>query len=279
MHDLVALPAGVDGAGLIAWWDLSGRVHPEALAEALADEGLELSPPVTTPAAALKQAVGRLVSRSASKVHGILAIKSTRDAWFLVERHLLDDGKDVSLAAFARVEVVNGAFAAFPMRDTGRFDIAHQICAVAGSLIDSTASWSISSWLCRTHGTAFAAVTLRATGGLYYIPPVKRAEFTAFWRAMGYVSDHRVTTIDALPTVETVAAVASALKREYDTAFSELEAEIQSGAAMTNKGRATRIANLEDLRSKLAAYADLLGGAVNDLDARVSDAFAMLALA
>lgn len=278
VENLVALPSGLEGAGLITWWDLSGRVHPETLAEAFADEGLDLSPPITTPANALKQAVGKMVGKAASRTHGVLAVKSTRDAWFLVERHLLDDGKDVSLAAFARVEVVGSDFRATAMRE-GRLDLAQAVCDLAARLLASTASWSLSAWLCKTHGSAFAAVTLRASGGLYYIPPAKRAMFTAFWRAMGYVSNHRATTIDALPTEETVAAVTEALKREYDTAFAELEAELTSGVSMTKKGRATRLAHLEGLRAKLGSYADLLGGAVNVLDEKVEEALMSLALA
>lgn len=279
---LVALPDGVAGAGAIVWWSLSGRVHPEMLEEALSDEGFSIKVPLPTPGAALRQAVGKLVGKRASKAHGVIALKAERDAWFLVERHLLDGGNDVSLAAFARVEVVSGAEGVdFVVADMGRggpIGMAEAVCSAARALYESVGTARMSSWISAVHANVFEAVALRETGGFYYVPPVHRAGLAAFWRALGYVSNHRASTIDAMPTEETVSAVVEAMRREYDAAFEDLRAEVESGVNMTKKGRASRIERLDALREKIRTYAGLLGGAAEALDDKVSEAYALIAM-
>lgn len=276
---ITALPGGLQGAGVICWWELSGRVDPETLAEALADEGLgHLKPPVTTPRSALQQAVGKLAGNKASKQHGVVALRRDKASWFLVEKHLLDGGADVSLAAFARVEADEAGVKSVVLRP-GPSHIVDSIIAMAGSLVSTSASWSLSGWICVCHTKHMKAVSLRTAGGFYYVPPANRPLFDAFWRAVKVVSSHRVSTIDALPTDETVAAVGAALRREYATAIESLETDInEASTGMAKRSKRAKVAQCEALREKLAAYTGLLGASLNDLDEAVVNLGAALAL-
>jgi hypothetical protein len=144
MSNLTALPAGVAGSGVISWWELRGRLDPGTLVEALEEEGLsDLKPPVTTPAMALQQAVKKLAGARASRTHGIIALKRDTRSWFLVERHLIAEGQDVELAAFARVEVDdNGDYKVVELRPGGAIDFAEAIVAHAKAIGSSSASCS-----------------------------------------------------------------------------------------------------------------------------------------
>jgi hypothetical protein len=280
MSTITALPEGLSGAGLICWWELSGRVDPDALAESLADEGLPIRPPVTTPRVALSQAVARLAGARAARASGVVALKRDGLSFFLVERHLVDGGADVSLAAFARVEVdALGEFQAVILRP-GPVDLAEDIIGLAKTLLTTAATQSLSSWICAAHTRLFKAVSLRSTGGFYYVPPASRPVFDAFWRALKVVSSHSVSTIDALPSIETVAAVGAALRREYATAIAELETDLNEAGAdgISKRSKRIKIERCETLREKLAAYTGLLGTSLADLDDAVASLGAALAL-
>ena len=276
-----ALPEGLEGAGLICWWELSGRINPEALAEALLEEGLTVKVPTTSAHAALAQSVNRLAGARAARAHGVIAIRAGSGSWFLVERHLVDGGADVALAAFARVEVddTSGKVQAVVLRDNPSVDIADEIAIAATNLLDTTASGAVSAWLSSLHLRVMFGTALRSSGGFYYIPASQRPTFEALWRAVTAVSDHRMSSIDALPTAETVNAVSQALRREYDIAIAELETDL--GAAVdgiSKRAKLTKIARCEALRSKLGVYTALLGDALEDIDDQVASLGAALAL-
>lgn len=256
-NDLTAVQTGTAGAGVICWWELEGRTDPELVDEMLELVGMpDLKPPSTSPKAALSQAVSKVASARASKRHGVISVKAPGGKFFLVEKTLIQDDQDVALAAFAMLEVANNTFKMTELRD-GPVDVAKQVIALAEEYMGSAVTWAVSAWLCGVHTKDFCAVSLRAQGGLYFVPANKRDDWDRFWEALRASTSHKVVSIDAMPTPETVAAVTEALRRECETTLSGITTESTEG--MTERSRVSRLAKWRELRDKLSAYEGLLG--------------------
>mgnify|MGYP000935855656 CR=1 FL=1 len=280
-HNLIALPEGVAGAGLICWWELKGRTDPELVADALDSRGLDMTPPGTSAAESLRQAMQSAAGPRAARQHGVICMRRDKFSWFLVERALIANGDDVSLAAFARVEVTPDGddFESYVLRSTGDFDLVDAIIVNARSLMATTASTSISSWVSAVHRNTFKATALRSQGGFYYVPPSERDTWQAFWDALHETTAHRASSIDALPTEQTIAAIVSSVRREYETALDELDLDVLNHrTGIQKRVKQSRLERCSELQKKLAAYVDIVGGSLSDLSDALATVGALIAV-
>jgi|GEM_PF-4549411 len=283
----LAVQSGFSGAGVIAWWEMRGRVDPDALSDAFAESGLDIKVPRTSPARALSQAVAKYAGRRASRDHGAFAVAGPRGSWFLVERTLLDEGVDLALATFAKVEVSDEECVVTPLNGSEsdpakevKLGIAYQIAGAADIFAMTTGRAQISGWLSRVHLDRFAGVSLRSSGGFYFVPAAMRDQWAAFWRVLAAQTANEVSSIDALPTEETIAAVSAALRRESDNALDALS-KVMAEAAETGLGDKSRNAQLREikrLRAKLAKYSGLLGASLADIIQAADDIEVTLAV-
>lgn len=282
-----AVTTGLSGAGVIAWWEMAGRIDPEALEEALADAGLNIKVPRTSMIRALAQAVRKVAGKRASKTHGVFAVAGPRGAWFLVERTLIDAGLDLSLASLCRIEIKDDEFVIAPLNgaDTdpakaAKLSVAYHVVGAAEMCALTTASSQTSTWLSGVHMKQFSGVSLRTAGGFYFIPAAVRSEWETFWGAVQSVTANTVSSIDAMPTEETIATVAAALRRECETAIDLMAEEVSDAkdTGMHEKSRKSRVAAVKAIKRKLDRYRDLLGASLDDVAAAADDVAVNLAV-
>jgi len=261
---IIAMPAGADGAGIITWWSLSGDIKASDLQTALA--GIidpALMPRPGGASAALARAVAKRCAARQTRKHGVIAIRRSESSWWLVNKRAVDDGEDVELAAYARVEVVNDVPCEVYLRD-GDYDLAEAIVAEAASASDTLAATQFSTWLSGLHHRIFNATSLRDAGGFYYVPPAKRDTHKQLWDAIMKASKHRVYTIDALPTEDTIDAVFASLERDYRTAVAAIEDVLKDADPATRSVNVSKV-RAEKLAAKLDSYRSLIGSRVDVL--------------
>lgn len=112
-------------------------------------------------------------------------------------------------------------------------------------------TWMV--WVCRKLG----AVSLRATGGVYFVPRTTVEKFHAVKAAVLGAAAHKLFEIPALKSADAVSAILEAVQAEVDAVAEELRGELEQG--LTQRKARTRTENLAALAEKVASYERLLG--------------------
>ena len=135
----------------------------------------------------------------------------------------------------------------------------------------------VSTWMCELLKVV-NGVSLRDTGGIYFIPRSSLATWRAMMGAVRACSAHAVFEVPALRSDEAVEAILDAITREAETAAADMEEEI----IMTDLGaRAlrTRANRCEAIQRKLEDYEQLLGRGMDTLKERLGGLQAQMAAA
>jgi hypothetical protein len=120
------------------------------------------------------------------------------------------------------------------------------------------------------------AVSLRDTGGIYYLPARESVAWQRYCDVLHSVTECRAFAIPALDGDGAVEAVLDALQRESCTVLAQASDQLHDVDAdgkrtVGKRALKTRATRLEVLEKKIEAYSGLLGARLNDLHARASD--------
>lgn len=256
----------VDTAGAVIWWRLGGDTNLAALTASLATAGDPAKPPkAPSPAAALRRAVSE-------QAHKHLLARQVDGGWALVSEQVQGDALSYKTEAIAKLDA-NGeceVTAAALLRT----DVIRDFQTYLGTLI----SYDVSSWLIRV-AESLNAVSLRDTGGIYFLP----APAVAAWRKVAgalkaVTPGASLFEVPALKSDEAVAAILDAVAREAEAEADKIAAEVaadETGA----RALATRKARLDAVLGKLTSYEDLLGANLETIKKRVHDVEASVSLA
>jgi len=263
---IVALASGdLATAGCLTYWELAGPAERARLAASweAADLNPDALPPPTSPEAALRLALATVRGRRR------LARPISRGTWAVVDEEVVDDGASehldhhqvlgVRLNAVGRPEWFGDAVV--HREAVARVTAAYDRC------LDSLETEAVSGWLCGLV-QRMGGVSLRDSGGFYFLPAGRTADWRRVAGAVEAATAHRVRRIPAMRTDETVQAVLAAIEAEAAEAADVMEAELvdESLGARALAGRARRCSDVE---AKVRQYEELLGTGLDALAARL----------
>jgi hypothetical protein len=198
----------------------------------------------------------------ADKRHFLRALPK-RAGWAVVEEHV------DSVATLAHQVVATATVDADQLvidppdyRDAGRIEEEYQACL---GRLETT---DISGWLADTLMTAAKAVSLRDTGGIYFIPREYVDLYTRYTEAIAGVSAHRFFLVPALRSDEAIEAVLDALCREAEQATLTVETELDN-ESLGKRALGTRMDAAEAMLEKVRTYENLLGRGLGQLVKRI----------
>ncbi len=283
-NELTVTPESVATAGAISYWRLSGPVSLEQLAAAWGRMNLDGTLLPKPPADEV--ALGRAVREQACKRRLVRPL-ARRGAWAIVDETVSQDGTldyAVMLSVTWHQHMVQFGRPAVYTRQAD--DIETAIRTDFERHRGELAPEDISAWLIKL-ADSNNAVTLRDTGGIYFVPRTSMP----FWRsvvdALESVSAHRVFKIPAMKNSEAIDAITEAVTAEatrlYDTMMAELERT--GDERLGTRALATRASECQAMLGKVQSYEQLLGvlmprivGHIEELSASVAAA-ALLASA
>lgn len=266
--------AASGAAGAVTYWRLSGSIPHADLAAAWAAAGLPEAelPRLPSPETVLRRTVTAL--REARRHVDPLA---RRGAWAVVDVRPTADDLDFRTTAkvFYVPETADAAGNVTPAElrvETDDDKLADTIRATYAEQAGLLTSTDISAWLIR-RVEALQAVSLRDSGGVYFVPKGG----VAYWRLIAGVlaetTRHTVFQIPALPNQDAAAAILDAIMDEVTTAVARIDAELTAEPEDRIGPRAlrARTATCHELASKVGVYEDLLGRSLADLRTQLDE--------
>lgn len=288
---IVALPEGAKAAGAIVFWNMSGTTDASLLAQAWRDFGLpeDWLLELPTPEVALRRAV-----REQGEKHRL--VRSLKNGgWAIVREKQSDDDLDygtemkVSLSATGQLKFVGGG--------EGTQD---EVRAAFRTHLDNLSREDIGGWLADLV-PKLDAVSMRGSGGVYFIPPASVPRWEAIKDAVSEASNTKLYEVPALQAKAAVEAILDAITAEAQEAADAVLAEIQVNAAETamvesnglgksadgaqaaavlgSRALENRARQLEAVRLKVERYEQLLGQKLTGLQDKLSEVRASAAAA
>lgn len=239
-----------DLAGAIVYWRLTGDVNGDDLNNALTDAGLapEHRLPLPTPRRALRRTLKECAKGSVFMRAG----KGKDGGLYLVEQITTDEGPRFDVILDARLTI--GGTPKFSNEDmsemlTERF--WHHVFHVA--------STDISSWLI-DQARECDALSLRDTGGVYFVPRHAIDEWRKRADALHSASDCTVHLVPAMNSEEALDAVLEALIEECVQFSEQLDADLTDGE-LGSRALRSRADQAMSYLDKVARFEKLLGAA------------------
>ncbi len=275
---ITAVTTQIDTAGAISYWRLSGAVQPSRLRAQWVSRGLDekLLPSLPAPEVALRRAVIEL----AGKRRLVRPLKN-RAQWVVLDESVTPDGQNVDHVKVCTVKYEKGA-----VINSGDADPAVSSAAQALVLANyqrtqnELAPEDISHWLI-TLAEKQNAISLRETGGVYFVPQPG----VAFWQnavaAIEAASEHKVFQIPAVKDSDAVAAILDAINEEARRAIEAIERELdqEGDDALGARALETRAGTADKILAKVASYETLLDTRMGTLRDRIDGLKANLAAA
>lgn len=277
-HNLVVTEG--EGSGLATWWELHGTVQRADVVKAWEAAGLDpaAGPPAITPAQAWVRALEQMCN-AGDRVRPIAnrpaagGDRRLLSGWLVVEERTGPDGRPI----YARGVEVRLLKNETPGETEPDVEIdapsdaagqrAAELYAVASEELRAS---DLGGWLVRLAHSC-AAVRLRPTGGLYYIPPANVARWRAYAAAIEpFSAAMGLHTMPVVAARDAVRAILAGVQREADDALAAFDEAWKEGAGTRSlNARARDVAALERL---LQTYAGLLGTQLDELRERVTAA-------
>jgi hypothetical protein len=254
MTNVMAINDAAPGtAGAILWWRLSGRISYAKLAKAWQEAGHDASllPAEPTPLAALKGAV-----RAMTEQRRLVRPLADHDGYAIVDETARRDDLDYGIVARVKVHPEDDTRIGIQPSD---FAQADRLRAEYTDARGSIPHGRLGNWLADMAARC-KAISLRPTGGIYFVPRTHVARFRAIARTVMDATTCTVYEVPALDSDEAVAAVLDALTAEADAEMADLGDDLNDLGARALRTRERRC---DQLRQKLEAYAELLGPALD----------------
>lgn len=245
--------------GAVSYWRASGEVSIEAVKAAWTAAGLdpEKFRKIPEPETALRRAVQAQQDR-----HRLVRPLKEQHAWAIVDEEVFE-GKPPAYRTQAIVRFDAASSTGFRLESHGAN------AAVVGEIINAVATAyavqqgtfqpeDITSWLVKLAYGA-NAVTLRDSGGVYFIPKPAME----FWnKAAGVIESasrgsHKVFRIPAMRNSEAIEAIIDAVTAEAEQVARKIDEEISAGLA--SRALETRKGVVAELLAKVSSYEELVG--------------------
>lgn len=237
------------GAGGLTYWSLSGDVSPQALAAVWGTHNLPEEKLPEPPSATV--AFSRAVKEQQGKRR---LVRRTSRGYAIVNERLVDKDEDQPLEYQVELEVWLNA--AGQVEADYHCEVATQIRTAYEHHLENCSAEDIGSWLCRLVRGA-DGVSLRDSGGFYFVPPDRLEAWRSVMSALSAVSAHHVYIIPAMRSEDAVAAILAAVQAEATAEADIVEADLagELGVRALN----TRDGRLADVEAKVGRYEALLG--------------------
>lgn len=267
VNDLLITPDAAGVAGAVSYWRARGTISIDALAKAWVAAGLDpaLLRKAPEPETALRRAVLELATREniTDKKERRVLVRPQKEpsTWAVVEEIVEEGAKPIytpiAIVSFAaggiRVEQSLGTWTqAQEIEEIVRADYFAQ-----QGLYDPS---DITTWLVKL-AYKNNAVTLRESGGVYFIPRAAMDFWNKAAAVVESVSAHKVFRIPAMRNDEAMAAITDAVTREALQVVELMQKELglTGEAALGKHAIKTRQVEAEALLAKLTSYEELLG--------------------
>lgn len=248
---IIAVPqARGDSLGAITYWSLQRTPIPrELLKECIIALGLSEKRLPVAPTTKV------LLARACQHAAGVKYIVKSK-AGFV---HVLDEqasGADdkllmASAATYALDVDDQGVTFVKVIRDT--IDMSHRIVDGYKNAMNSYTSEDISAWL-TGEAELHAAVRMRSSGGVYFIPEPKQEAWSKLTEALASISQHVVYKIPALRVDSATDAVIDALVAECEQCLDEVVDFIGAADQPSNRSLTARMKRIDSMRDKVALY-------------------------
>lgn len=285
-NDFMIVKEAVETAGCVTYWRASGSVSIAALTKAWTDAGLDekllRKPP--EPVTAFRRAVLDLAERrdvnDKTERRVLVRPQAEPHAWAIVEE-IATEGAPPVYTTLMIASYVNGG------SDFKYVAGTQDVVLALGQRIMN--GWSaqqgmydtsdVTGWL-----VALAkkqnAVTLRDTGGVYFIPQPAMDFWNKAATALQSVSSHMVLRIPAMKNAEAVAAITDAVNEEAKQIAAAMDAELalEGDDKLGSRALKSRVEAAEKLLAKINSYEKLLDTQM-EIRKRIEDLSANLAMA
>ena len=263
-----------EACGAVAYWRAGGDVSISALRTAWIDAGLDLKllRKEPDPKTVLRRAVLRLADRkkidATTEIRTLVRPCAEASTWAVV-REVVTEGElprytTLLTIAYADTEAFSGptfeATEDAPVGGETYEKLKTRVLSYcgAGDIYDSS---DITNWLVKM-AYDNGAVTLRDSGGVYFIP---KAAMT-FWNKAATVIEsvtnkaHRVFRIPAMRNNEAMAAIIDAITHEAEQLVALVEAEmtVTGDDALGKRALKTRQAQAAEMLKKVETYEALV---------------------
>lgn len=280
--DLFIAQEASEACGAVSYWRAAGDVSIEALRAAWIAAGLDekLLRKAPDPQSVLRRAVMQQQER-----HRLVRSLKQRGEFAIVDEHVVEvpDGQPAVPPTYSTRVIVSGAAGDFATiavdADCDEATKLHTTigaaCQTQRNLYDPS---DITGWLVKL-AYAHGAVTLRDSGGVYFIPKTAMD----FWHRAATViesvtnNQHRVFRIPAMRNNEAMAAIIDAITTEAEALVAAVEAEMMATGddALGKRALKTRQAQAEEMLRKVEQYEKLVDqqltvrGRVEELQAAI----------
>lgn len=280
MTGIIATNAS-ENSGAIVWWSLKGLLDLDKLREAWVSKGLDeaMLPIPPSPKVALHRAVhslrGRNVVTTLNKGEGRGGYAITEVA----EEGDADRVDDLKFSTWLKVYLNKVGTLSFTF-NTDREEPTHTIEGISGaykSALCSIDTADASNWLCKI-AELCDAVTLKVTGGLYFIPRHRLDKWEAVLECVRAASAHSLASIPAIPCDEVVGAVLSGIEAEMDATVAEMDKALETDDLGT-RALKSRIGTVQLTEQKLSRYETLLEVKLDSLRSKLQGMQASLTVA
>lgn len=264
---LVAVESATEAAGAVTYWQLHGQIDAAALKAAWEVEGLEAKhcPSAPSPKVSLRRAVKSVCNRE------IFHTEHPEGGWALVTEKRAANKLDYEVGMRLRLSPDETTILGTPAegQDLNEARVLGNAVRAAfdntRSHLDATDVSTVLVWLV---GGQLKGVPLRDSGGVYFVPKESVETLRKIKRALAAATSCVVHEIPAMKSVEFVAAVYDAVRREAEAELAALEAELAVDF-VTTKGMNAKAKRFEDVQQKLASYEKLLNKPMGDLASKL----------
>jgi hypothetical protein len=273
-NSLVVINDSNNGScGAIVWWSLSGQLRLSDLYETL--EGAMLPEDIRPKAPSAEQAVLRAVESTCTPVQELVTVKKRR-IWEVETRRVVSDAgaKHDTVAHDKTLRIVLGEDGKYSIAPWAADDVDAELQAeTASSRVaeygEILLASDVSSWLIGTIAPKCLAVSLRQTGGFYFIPRDRVDLWREATAALESCSAHRVSFLPALQNEDATRTILAAVEAEASSLFAQFD-EYLLGECST-RGLNSIERQLQAQAEKLDAYSKLLGQAMSGLDVNIQN--------
>lgn len=276
-----ALDRGGSLLGHMVWWALAdARIDATTFKALWTGAGLDakLLPDTGGPARALKEAGALTVRGHEHHLFRFAAETATHTIYAVVR----EDPDGVGTNRYVQEAQVAVDGAGTFTSDQPAHDIVQAVRAKFDEVWGSYQTRDVTAAMLRLLHEC-AAVTLRESGGVYFVPAPYAAQVASLRDVIGKLGGSSVTAIPltADPEGQAAKGVGDAAKAGIEADLHKLREEMNAFAEMTSQAtgakdmpRAStlerRLERFEELRSKAALYRDVLSIEVSDLDAQIA---------
>jgi hypothetical protein len=254
-----------ESCGAVSYWRASGDVSIEALRTAWIDAGLDEKLLRKAPDA---QSVLRRAVMQQQGRHRLVRGLKARGEFAIVDEHVVEvkEGEPAVPPTYTTLCIVSGNSDNFkvvrvdaPATEQEKFaDTIEAACQIQQNVYDPS---DVTGWLVSL-AYKNGAVTLRDSGGVYFIPK----DAMDFWNRAATVVEsvtnksHRVFRIPAMRNNEAMAAIIDAITHEAEQLVAAVEQEMTATGddALGKRALKTRQAEAEAMLKKVEAYEKLV---------------------